>query len=62
MTNKSSNKKLESQKWQNVILWTSSPESVENNEPTVLAIVETVLAVAIYWAVAWYWDTHIHLL
>jgi hypothetical protein len=42
--------------------WTSTPESVKNGEPTVLAIAETVLAVAIYWGIAWYWDTHIHLL
>nr|VFK16189.1 MAG: hypothetical protein BECKFM1743B_GA0114221_104071 [Candidatus Kentron sp. FM] len=40
----------------------STPESVADNQPTVLAIVETVLAVAIYWGVAWAFDTHWHLL
>ncbi len=42
--------------------WVSSGESVKKGEPTVLAIVETVLAVALYWWIAWYYDTHIHLL
>nr|VFJ73213.1 MAG: hypothetical protein BECKFW1821C_GA0114237_10478 [Candidatus Kentron sp. FW] len=42
--------------------WISTPESVEKNEPTVLAIVETVLAVAAYWGIAIWFDTHIHLL
>ncbi|MBT8421368.1 MAG: hypothetical protein KJO08_11000, partial [Gammaproteobacteria bacterium] len=40
----------------------STPDSVEKNEPTVLAIVETVLAVAAYWGIAWWFDTHWHLL
>nr|VFK61805.1 MAG: hypothetical protein BECKTUN1418F_GA0071002_12722 [Candidatus Kentron sp. TUN]VFK70905.1 MAG: hypothetical protein BECKTUN1418E_GA0071001_12752 [Candidatus Kentron sp. TUN] len=42
--------------------WISTPNSVENNEPTALAIVETVLAVAAYWGIAWAFDTHLHLL
>ncbi|MBF0455552.1 MAG: hypothetical protein HQL72_12150 [Magnetococcales bacterium] len=42
--------------------WISTPESVENGEPTVLAIIETVLAVTLYWWLAWAFDTHIHLL
>ncbi|MBF0384016.1 MAG: hypothetical protein HQL69_23615 [Magnetococcales bacterium] len=40
----------------------STPESVEKGEPTILAIVETVFAVIFYWGIAWYWNTHIHLL
>nr|VFJ47973.1 MAG: hypothetical protein BECKFW1821A_GA0114235_10188 [Candidatus Kentron sp. FW]VFJ51698.1 MAG: hypothetical protein BECKFW1821B_GA0114236_10106 [Candidatus Kentron sp. FW] len=42
--------------------WISTPESVERNEPTALAIFETVLAVAAYWGIAVWFDTHIHLL
>nr|VFJ90174.1 MAG: hypothetical protein BECKLFY1418A_GA0070994_101034 [Candidatus Kentron sp. LFY] len=40
----------------------STPDSVAENEPTVLAIIETLLAVAAYWGIAWWLDTHIHLL
>ncbi|MFN3077153.1 MAG: hypothetical protein ABT940_09790 [Alphaproteobacteria bacterium] len=40
----------------------STHESVEKGEPTVLAILETIFAVIGYWTVAWYFDTHIHLL
>jgi hypothetical protein len=42
--------------------WTSTPESIEQGEPSILAIVETILAVVAYWTIAWIWDTHIHLL
>nr|VFK51334.1 MAG: hypothetical protein BECKTC1821F_GA0114240_100151 [Candidatus Kentron sp. TC] len=42
--------------------WISTPDSVENNEPTALALLETLLAVAAYWGVAWWFDTHLHLL
>nr|VFK39554.1 MAG: hypothetical protein BECKSD772F_GA0070984_104312 [Candidatus Kentron sp. SD]VFK44747.1 MAG: hypothetical protein BECKSD772E_GA0070983_10438 [Candidatus Kentron sp. SD]VFK80384.1 MAG: hypothetical protein BECKSD772D_GA0070982_11091 [Candidatus Kentron sp. SD] len=42
--------------------WTSTPKSVENNEPTWLALFETALAVVLYWGVAWWFDTHVHLL
>nr|VFK25521.1 MAG: hypothetical protein BECKMB1821G_GA0114241_10149 [Candidatus Kentron sp. MB]VFK31686.1 MAG: hypothetical protein BECKMB1821I_GA0114274_102611 [Candidatus Kentron sp. MB]VFK75611.1 MAG: hypothetical protein BECKMB1821H_GA0114242_102710 [Candidatus Kentron sp. MB] len=42
--------------------WISTPDSVEQNQPTVLAITETVLAVAAYWGIAWAFDTHLHLL
>nr|VFJ61952.1 MAG: hypothetical protein BECKDK2373B_GA0170837_110520 [Candidatus Kentron sp. DK] len=45
-----------------IMRWISTPDSVEKNEPTVLAIVETVLAVAAYWGIAWWFDTHVHLL
>ena len=40
----------------------SNKESVENGESTWLAIGETLLAVLLYWGIAWYFDTHIHLL
>jgi hypothetical protein len=40
----------------------SSPDSVKNNEPTWMAIIETVLAIAAYWGIAIYWETHLHLL
>ncbi len=40
----------------------STPDSVEKNEPTLLAIAETLLAVAAYWGIAWFFDTHAHLL
>lgn len=42
--------------------WHSTPESVQNGEPTWLAILETVGAVILYWGVAWWFDTHVHLL
>ncbi len=38
------------------------PDSVEKERLSILAIVETILAVVVYWAIAWIWDTHIHLL
>ena len=42
--------------------WISNTDSVENNEPTILAIFETLVAVVAYWGIAWWLDTHIHLL
>nr|VFJ61681.1 MAG: hypothetical protein BECKFW1821C_GA0114237_1001104 [Candidatus Kentron sp. FW] len=40
----------------------STPNSVRKNQPTVLAIFETLVAVVAYWGIAWWLDTHIHLL
>lgn len=42
--------------------WISNQQSVENGELSVLAVVETILAVITYWAIAWWFDTHRHLL
>ncbi|MBF0160864.1 MAG: hypothetical protein HQL88_01120, partial [Magnetococcales bacterium] len=42
--------------------WCSTPESVEKGTLSLLAVAETVLAVCAYWGIAWYWDTHVHLL
>ncbi|MBF0368608.1 MAG: hypothetical protein HQL52_04045 [Magnetococcales bacterium] len=44
------------------IRWISTDESIAKGEPTVLAIVETLLAICAYWWIAWYYDTHYHLL
>lgn len=43
-------------------VWRSTPESIEQQIPSVLAWVEIAIAVAAYWLIAWYWDTHWHLL
>jgi hypothetical protein len=40
----------------------SSLRSVKRGEPTWLASIETILAIAVYWGIAIYWDTHLHLL
>jgi hypothetical protein len=44
-----------------MVLW-STPESIERGEASWLAVLETILAVAAYWGIAWYFDTHTHLL
>ncbi len=43
-------------------VWVASTETVRKGKLSVLACVETVAMVAIYWAIAWIWDTHLHLL
>lgn len=40
----------------------SSKESVEQGEPSWLAIIETLLATGFYWGIAWHFDTYQHLL
>jgi hypothetical protein len=40
----------------------STLDSIKNGEASWLAILETILAVAAYWGIAWYFDTHTHLL
>jgi len=39
----------------------STPESRAAGQISVLAIVETIVAVALYWWIAFYLDTHLHL-
>jgi hypothetical protein len=44
------------------VRFSSSLRSVKRGEPTWLACIETLLAIAAYWGIAIYWDTHLHLL
>ena len=43
------------------IRWVSSPESIKQNEPSVLAIVETVAAMAVTIWMAVRWQTYVHI-
>ncbi|MEL7166335.1 MAG: hypothetical protein AAGL96_12770 [Pseudomonadota bacterium] len=43
-------------------VWVASTASAQAGKLSVLACVETVAMVAIYWAIALIWDTHVHLL
>lgn len=43
-------------------VWVASTETVRAGKVSVLACVETAVMVAVYWAVAWIFDTHLHLL
>ena len=44
-----------------MVLW-STPKSIENRNVSVLAIVEIIMAVALYWWVAYSYDTYWHIL
>ncbi len=44
------------------IVWHSRPGSIRLGIPSVLAIAETLFAVALYWWIAIHYDTHIHLI
>ncbi len=46
---------------QQCFVWWSTPESREARQPSVLAIAETVFALALYWGIAIVFDTHLHL-
>ncbi|MEM6760093.1 MAG: hypothetical protein AAF601_11510 [Pseudomonadota bacterium] len=43
-------------------VWVASTASAQAGKQSVLAWVETVAIIAIYWAIARIWDTHVHLL
>ena len=43
-------------------VWWSSKDSRKNQTLSLLATGETIFAVALYWVIAVYWDTHIHLI
>lgn len=40
----------------------SNPASIQAGTLSLLAVLETVVAVAVYWLIAWKWETHLHLL
>lgn len=42
-------------------VWYSTEESRENRQISILAIIEVVLAVAIYWGIALYYDFYGHI-
>ena len=44
------------------LAWHCTPQSIKKGEVTWLAVLETLVAVIIYWFIAWYWHTHTHLL
>lgn len=44
------------------MVWISTEESLRNREVSFLAIIETILAVVIYWGIAVYFDTYLHIL
>lgn len=45
----------------NFVLW-STPESIEAEKVSLLAVAEVIFSVAAYWWIAWYFDTYAHLL
>jgi len=44
------------------MVWMSSKQSLENREVSFLAIIETIIAVGLYWYIAFYFDFYWHLI
>lgn len=44
------------------MVWYSSETSIQNREISLLAILEIIFAISLYWGIAFYYDFYVHII